>query len=437
MSKGLTEWFTISAPNRPQLSSGNKLLFIAGFLFLLTACSPKVLPPVKQSTAPKSVAVQPIQKKVEVPQKIVVESVKSPIESKPQQIISLVLPFGLDNIDSKTASSKEISKISMSLDFYQGFKMALDSVAFLYGANFKLQVYDSSDDPGKSNLLTLKSAIKNSDLIVGPIFPNNVREFSNLSKALQIPLVSPLAPTNPSFFNNPYLITTNVTLNQHAYTAAAFIKESLKPKKVLLIRSGQAEEYKYAKPFKKGMDSLAKGVAFAEIGIKAVGYDNVEKYLTLSGLNVIVLPSTDRLFLETIFKVLDKLADTYQIAVIGHPNWVKTHFISVETLQKLNTYITSSYQINYKSSAVNSFLKKYRNKYQIEPSEYSFKGFDNGFYLASLMAKEGKNFFLTMDKNPFTGLHNHYNFIKDAHFGYFNNHIMVLKYQDFELVKSN
>ena len=38
--------------------------------------------------------------------------------------------------------------------------------------------------------------------------------------------------------------------------------------------------------------------------------------------------------------------------------------------------------------AVTTFIKNYRNKFNIEPTEYAFKGFDTGFYLASLMAKE-------------------------------------------------
>ena len=416
--------------------SGSNIFILIGFLVFLSACSPKVIVPAKQPTTKPPVTQQTEDKKASDLKKTT-DLNKSPVGAKVQMLISLILPFNLDKIYHKTASAQQISKVSMPLDYYQGFKMALDSVAVLYGGSFKLQVYDNGDEAIKTNLLTLKATIKNSDLIVGPIYPDNLKEFSRLSKALKIPLVSPLAPTTPAVFGNPYLIMMNVTIQQHAYVAASFIKENLRPKKVLSIRSGQAEEYKYANPFKKGMDSLAKGVAFAEIGIKSVGYGNVVKYLNPNGLNVIVLPSTDRLFLESIFKVLDKLSETYEISIIGHPNWGKAQFLNVRTLEKLNTYITSSYQVDYKSSEVISFVKNYRNKYEIEPSEYSFKGFDTGFYLASLMVKKGRKFFSAVNEELYIGLHNNFNFIKDAQFGYFNNEVTVLKYQDFELVKSN
>lgn len=426
-------WFTTLALNRQRLLSGNNFFLLISFLLFLGACSPKVIAPAKPPVMPP-VVVKPVEKPVEeTPKSLPITT--EPI--KPQMLISLVLPFGLDKIEISTATLQQIAKANMALDYYLGFKMALDSVAVLQGGNFKLQVFDSTDDVKKVNALIQKQEIKNSDLIVGPVFPNSIKAFSSLSKSLKIPLVSPLAPSNPNTFNNPYLLTVNNTLNQHAFVAAAFIKNTLNPKKVLLIRSGQADEFKYANPFKKGIDSLAKGLNFAEVGIKAIGYQNISLYLSPTGLNVIVLPATNETFLETVFKELDKLSLTFKIAVIGHPNWEKATFLNIETLQRLNTYITSSYSVDYKNFETNTFVKHFRNNNNQEPSEYAFKGFDTGFYLANLMVKEGKNYFLALDKNQYKGLHTQFDFIKNNQFGYFNGNVMVLKYEDFELVKQN
>src|SRR5690606_7041096 len=118
-----------------------------------------------------------------------------------------------------------------------------------------------------------------------------------------------------------YLITLNNSLEIHVDKALHFIKSDLKPQKIILIRSGQDDEYKYAVPFKKGVDSLLKNVPFSEIGIKAVGYENVFKSLNPTGLNVIVLPSTERNFLIAITRELNKLTSNFKIAVVGHPSW--------------------------------------------------------------------------------------------------------------------
>ncbi|MDA9555116.1 ABC transporter substrate-binding protein [Pelobium sp.] len=396
-------------------------------LTVLGACSPKTVSVVQKN--PPVVQEPVVKPKAEEPKKEVVTKPKE----QPEIVISLLLPFELDALDYKTASLKDLNKVNLAIDFYQGFKMALDSAANQGNYRFKLQVFDAQDDVSKVTALAAKPNIKGSDLIIGPIFPGTIKAFSVYNKVMKTPMVSPLAASGPELFNNPNLITVNNTINQHVNKAVSFIKTQLKPKKVLLIRSGQAGEYKYAVPFKKGIDSLAKGLSFSEIGIKAVGYENVFKSLNPTGLNVVVLPSTERTFLLSIFKELEKLSSRYQIVVIGHPDWEKLQFLDFSTLEKLNTYITSSYQIDYKSSKNLDFIKSYRNVFSLEPSEYAFKGFDIGYYFAKLMNDHGKGFLNVITKQSFSGLHNDFKFVKDAKYGYINAALMILKYQQGQL----
>jgi hypothetical protein len=418
----------ISVLSHQQLLSGNKLFSIFLFLFIFGACSPKIIP-----SAPKSPATKPtVQKPVEEEKAVI----KKPIEAQ-EMVISLLMPFELGTFNYQTASLKDLDKAKIAIDFYQGFKMALDSVAKTAIVNYKLQVYDSKDDPSKLGDLASKAGVKNSDLIVGPVFPSGIKTFATYSKAMKKPVVSPLAASDPDIFNNPYLITINNSIDLHALKAVSFIKNQLKPKKVILVRSGQVDEYKYAVPFKKGMDSLVKGITFAEIGIKAIGFENVYKSLNPVGLNVIILPSTDRVFLQTLFKELDKLRDNFQIAVIGHPGWEKAAFLDIKLLERCNTYLTSSYQIDYKANRSLIFIKNYRTQFSLEPSEYAFKGFDIGFYFAKLMNEKGKDFMVEITKQSFDGLHNNFTFIKHPQFGYYNNNLMVLKYQQGQLKNVN
>lgn len=421
----------ISVLNHQRLLSGNKFFYIVFFTSFLASCSPKTTPAIKKSISDE-VATASKSKTEEVN-----DEVAKKLVSNPEIVISLLLPFELEEIDYKTASSKDLEKAKIALDFYQGFKMGLDSIAHLGDAQFKLQVFDSKDDPTQLGTLAAKPSVKSSDLIVGPIFPSGVKSFSIYSKSMKIPMVSPLAASDPQLFNNPYLITVNNALDQHTFKAVSFIKTELKPKKVILIRSGDAEEYKYAVPFKKGMDSLAKGLLFSQIGIKAVGYANVYKFLSPIGLNVIVLPSTDRVFLVTLFKELDKLTGKFQIAVIGHPDWESAQFLDFGLLEKLNTYFTSAYQIDYKSTRNLNFIRFYRSQFSLEPSEYAFKGFDIGYYFGKLISEERKDFFNQITKQPFDGIHNDFKFVKDAKFGYYNSSLMVLKYQGGQLKKVN
>lgn len=420
----------ISVLNHLQRLSGNKLVGIFLLGIFLSACSPKIAPTKKgPPVAPDKPKEEPVIKKLEP-----VEKSKTPQE----MIISLVLPFELASVSYKSAGASDIKKSEIAIDFYQGFKMGVDSVAHQNAkVNFKIQVFDSKDDPIQLANLAAKGSIKASDLIVGPVFPNGIKTFSSYSKSLKIPMVSPLAASDPGLFQNPYLVSINNSLDQHAFKAASFIKQELKPKKVVLIRSGQADEYKYAVPFKKGMDSLAKGIPVSEIGIKAVGMANVFKYLSPVSLNVVVLPATDRLFLSEILKQLIKLSETYQISVIGHPGWERASFLDYTLMEQLNAYTTSSYQVNYKYGRSASFIKNYRSQFQLEPSEYAVKGFDIGYYFALLMNEKGKDFMVLVDKQNYDGIHNDFTFIKDSKAGYYNSSLMVMKFESGQLKKVN
>ncbi len=402
--------------------------------YFITSCSPKTTPVSRKPIPPQTVEDKTPEKPT--PPKKEEAKPKPQVKKKPEMVISLILPFELRSINYKTATISDLRKAEIAIDFYQGFKMGLDSVANTKGdVDFKLQVFDSNDSPTSLGALAMKSAIKNSDLIVGPVFPNGITAFSRYSKEMKKPMVSPLAASDPQTFNNPYLITVNNSLDQHAYKAAEFIKSDLRPKKVLLIRSGQADEFKYAVPFKKGMETLAKGYPVSEIGIKAVGYENIYKSLNPSGLNVIVLPSTDRVFLLTIFKELEKISQTFQIAVIGHPGWERATFLNFQQLETINAYISSSYQINYNSYRSSDFVKYYRSNFPVEPTEYAFKGFDIAYYFGMLMNSENHQFMDKLLDDKFDGIHNDFSFKKDALSGYYNSSLMMLKYENSQMVK--
>lgn len=403
--------------------SGNRKYILSILVLFLAACSPKTRP--STNLPPSSGQEKKEDKQTEV--------VKEKKVEKPEMVISLLLPFELDVINYRIAQNKDLSKAELAIDFYQGYKMALDSVAKTYGGKFKFQVYDSKDNIASLATLVAKAGIKNSDLIVGPVFPSGIKAFSEYSKSMQKLMVSPLAATSSDAFNNPYLISINNSLEQHVAKAIDFIQTDLKPKKIVLIRSGQEGEYKYAVPFKKGIEGLKKPIQFSEIGIKAVGYENVFKSLSPVGLNVIVLPSTDRNFLLTMTKELNRLSSNFQIAVIGHPDWERSTFLDGYIMQSINAYITSSSKIDYKEIRTERFVKAYRSKFKLEPGEFAFKGFDIGFFFGKLMAEKGKNYGDFLALYRYEGLHNNIQLERNLKYGYSNKELLVLKYQDFQL----
>jgi len=148
---------------------------------------------------------------------------------------------------------------------------------------------------------------------------------------------------------------------------------------------------------------------------------------------VVLMSTADRQF---VVATLDKLAKMktkgLQVSLFGHPNWIKQNYNTAK-LQLLNTRITSSYYINYKSSEVIRFVKAYRKLNSFEPGEYAFKGFDIGLYFGTVFSRYGYNYLKYLPAEKYTGLHNSFSFIKEERLGYINTSLTLLEYKNYAL----
>ena len=408
----------ILVPNRLQLLSGNNTLCILCLLVFLSACSPKVVP-VKRSEK----KAPPAKDKPRVAE---------PVKKDMDHSIALLLPFELNTIKIETATRKDISKADLAIDFYQGFKLALDSLSD-NGHNYKLQVFDTQDQETRVVNLARANSVRNNDLIVGPVFPDGISTFTEFSELGTSLLVSPLAAAIPSQFNNPNLVTVNNTIDQHGWKVADFITRNYKPEQVniILINTQKTDDEKFSAPIRRYFKELSGSKFFITERPNSIG---LETYLSPAKNNLILISSSDRIFLlPTINRLYTLSKEKYKIEVFGHPNWIKTKFLDVEKMQALNTRITASYFVNYKARNVKNFVSRYRDEYGFEPSEFAFEGFDIGYYFGRLLERYGKAYPNHLDDDTYLGLHNNFRFSKDPKVGYLNTELIILKYQGFEL----
>jgi len=407
----------ILVPNRLQRLNGSRIL-VGVLLILFASCSKRTAPVVSAPPKEKPVKEAPVEK----------PEPKAPVPHS----IALILPFHLDRINPRTADLKAIGKSDLAIEFYQGFKLALDSLA-AEGANYKLEVFDSQENELQIvNLARARSVLSN-DLIVGPIFPESIKtfgEFANLGEKLQ---VSPLAASDPAQFNNTRLVSLTNNIDQHGWKIADFINRNYKPSNVniVLINTQSNDDEKFASPVKNSLRALSNNAFVINERPNSIG---LEDHLLTDKINLVIIASASRDFvLPTVDRLYKVSKEGTKIEVFGHPNWAKVEFLNAEKMQWLNTRISSSYFINYKAANVKRFIARYRADYSFEPTEYAFKGFDTGYYFGKLLSRYGEKYAERIVGDDFTGMHNNFHFVKDEKLGFLNTELMILKYQGFEL----
>ncbi len=405
----------------PQLS-GNKRLIVLGIALLIAACSPKVRPVV---APPKPQPEKPVVK---------VEPKPKPVAAR-QSTIAMLLPFALDHLNPGSGYTDiSLKQANIALDYYQGFKLALDSLTAL-GYNYKLQVYDTKGLASQSHALAYNPQVRASDLIVGPVFPDDLKAFTSVLVGARKPIVSPLAPAAPATIANQNLVTVIPPLEYHAWTAAKYINQRLNTRKIFILKSGYSEENDYIIPFKNTIDSLSKGrTQVIQTTVVRGRLNMLESQFTTDSPNIILMPSTNQAFLTVTMRTLDSLAKKYPIILFGHPNWEKFSFLRGDLLQRLRTHITSADVVNYKAAATINFQHNYRKNYRVDPSEYALKGFDQGMYFGRLLGANNGDV-KNLTQSDFDGIDNDFHFIKKPGLGYINTHVNIMDYRNYELRK--
>ena len=405
----------ISAQNHQLRLSGNKYSLILLVSILFAYCSPRVVKTVEKQSEPS--------KKTE-------EAVQKPVAKFSEATISLLVPFKINGLNLKTATKADVEKSAMAIDFYQGFKLGLDSAA-ASGLNFKLKVFDTGDNTAKLETVIQNGSLDNSNLIVGPVYPDGLKHIRNFILSKNITLVNPLAATNPKELNNPNMITIVNNIDLHAEKIGEYIVKHNDPVKtvIVLINPKGNDDELMAVPIRKFFDNPKYSFFFQEFA----SVFTMDTRMIKNKKYVIILSSSEKKFVTATIDKLIKMKNAgLSVDLYGHPDWTKQSY-SADKLQALNTIVSSSYKVDYARKDVSAFIRKYRLNYRFEPGEYSYKGFDIGFYFANLMATHGKNYMQFLTKDKYRGLHNSFSFTYDPKMGYLNTSLMLLKYQNFAL----
>jgi hypothetical protein len=406
----------ILAQNHQQRLSGNKFWCLIFICSCLAACSPKA----RTNRSPAKVEPKGSETAAVKPEKKFTEAT-----------ISLLIPFNLNSARIKSGSRAEMEKSAMAIDFYQGFKMGIDSAAAA-GLNFRVKVLDTKDNNSQIASLFKSGELVGSNLIVGPVFPEGVKYITNYSILHHVPVVSPLAATHPGEFSNPNLISMVNNIDLHAGKIGDYITKEYDPGKtvVVLISTKKSGDELLGAPLRNYF-TKGKGIKYTFQEYSSVF--TMELSMIPGKQYVVLLSSSDRQFVVATIDKLVKLKNSgVDLELFGHPNWAKQEY-NTDKLQLLHTRITSSYTVDYKSQAVISFIRKYRSINSFEPSEYSFKGFDTGFYFGKLLAEHGEDYLKYLTEERYKGLQNSFSFKKDPYVGYINTSLSLLEYKNYAL----
>lgn len=320
---------------------------------------------------------------------------------KDRYAVALLLPFMLDELDASPGKKRN----QIVLDFYEGIMLALDSLN-TSGSSIALRAYDTDQGLNYLKQLLQSNELKSTDLVIGPLYPEENEIVQEFSLTHQVNVVNPFSNHSDMIGDNPYAYLFQPSSETLGERAAEYIAAHGR-KNVCMVLSGTTKKDSVlAQSFAEKANELGiqivssqtfrkeDAAGIMEILATATEYDEFkfpsEFTLKKDSIASIFVASDDPLIYTKVISAIETRGDS--ILVVGSENWIDDTAVAFEKYQSLGVTFTAPNFVSAVSSARNRFMSKYLAKYGKAPSKLSQLGFEMMLFYGNQLKKNGVYF---------------------------------------------
>ncbi|HNW57449.1 MAG TPA: ABC transporter substrate-binding protein, partial [Bacteroidales bacterium] len=291
------------------------------------------------------------------------------------------------------------------VEMYEGILMAADTLRSL-GLDINIYPFDIKSDTIELTRLIRSGKLAKMDLVIGPVYSNNLNIMASYAKSLDIPVISPVPLINNSALKgNPTLFLSNSSLEVAQEAIARKISED-HDNNIIFIHSDSTGMDPDVKRFKKQIiNELSYKIPYEKIKFRELLFysrsmfdsDSINRLnhaLSENSKNIVVIASEDAPVVSETIMEIHNLSRKFDVSVFGYPGLRDIETLEPKYLFDLNVMVYSPYWIDYSKDDVKIFNSTFRQKFLTEPSEksYAWQGYDIAYYFISGIAMHGKEF---------------------------------------------
>ncbi|WP_366182617.1 LysM peptidoglycan-binding domain-containing protein [Flavobacterium ovatum] len=337
----------------------------------------------------------------------------------------MLLPFNIPNVEGDTVNStmerlKKDKFLNMTLEFYSGALMAIDSAKVL-GLPIDIEIYDSQENKYGSNVASLiqRKKLDSANAIVGPFYQSNAEVVAKLLTETNTPVISPLSKDVGNPFRNLYQTIPSTdavknTMFDFMRANGGNIMAVVDRKKISII--------KYIKENQKGVSF----VAFTDRG--SVSVESFKSLLVKGKMNYVVMETANTWMIKTTIAMMLGVKNEYEVQlVILEPNdTLDFEEIKFDNLVKLKLMYPSVTRESVSPEAM-VFDKNYKKINNIYPGTYATRGFDVTFDTMMRLVQDVK-FEETVNSIATKQIDNQFEYYRKSDGGYTNKGVFILYY---------
>ena len=363
-----------------------------------------------------------------IPQEVKKEyvSLSKKIDNHERKKIVLLMPFNISKIEGDTVNStserlKKDKFLNMTLDFYSGALVAIDSAKSL-GIPVDVSIFDSQETKNTSNVANIiyENHLEDSDALIGPFFQNNAEEAAKLLSNNNVPVISPLSKDLGDPYPNLYETIPTIDVTKDAMFNYMKIKHG---NIIAVVDKKKESVIQYIKENHK----VVRFAGLNENG--SLSAESLKSLFTKERINYVVLETGNTMMIKlTIKTMLEGMDAGYniQLVILAANDTLETDEINFTNLVKLKLMYPSITRENESPEAL-VFENEYRKKNNIYPSGYATRGFDVTFD-TMMRLSQGNSYQETAETIATQQIDNKFEFYKKEDGGNANKGVYILYY---------
>jgi len=380
---------------------------------------------------------------------------KATAHSRDEFNLFILLPLNIAENDTLGFSDTLDEDHFRFYEFLEGAYMAIDSLR-QSGLNLNLHVLDTERNPAAIKKLIADGTLNQADLIIGPAFRSELEVMAPAAAKMQVPMVNPLSPTDYTQ-GNPFVFQIRSKPDRQESQISNYLAGHYRNNTVVVCRSAEKNSpdflsfFSLLKAKMLEMDPNHKAqpkiVYFSETERDFFnaesGATRLDNYLSKTVPNYVIIPSNDEVFITEVINQLNLKSSSFDITTFGmYPGAFGS--LDLENLFNVNLEVASDLEenpfVDYLDQEVLNFSANYKLNWNVEPSRWSFQGFDITYYFTRALFYFGRN--LTASVPCWNDFLNHKTMQTALKFsaqkngnGFENEAIPIIRYSRQELVR--
>lgn len=276
-----------------------------------------------------------------------------------------------------------------AVDFVQGALAALDSLQ-AGDDHIDARIFDTRSYKQQIPELIRNKKLDSLQLIIGSVRDEDFTQLAAFALQKNIPFISATYPNVAGITENPYLVVMNSTLKSHCDAIYSYILQNHGTDKIYLCRQKGRQEDMVAGYFKMINEQDGKKL----LPIEVLNMDDnvtpafLKSILDSNRKSVIIGGSLDEPFAEKLASACHSLHKTYDITLIGMPNWDNFPALyNKKTITDFPIYYTTPFYSNKTDAFSKSLAAAYLNKYKSKPGDMAYKGFESVYLFTKILAR--------------------------------------------------